>query len=326
MKSKVSKSLLTLSNHQYRIIDDLGIDAWYLKPLRREFIDPQFQASQNEIAEIVASLTVENISPKADETIAINTPPASKKPPKLDALGSDAITKTAGVENNSVSRFSLQRIAIFKKNFEPVRLNPNLDLSPPQNSLVHFPYNDKKVNPTLSSIEESVKALNDNDVGVEMTQVLSGTGNHSPKWLFIMPPPTLPHLKNQQILNDDETILLKEVLSSVGKTWDDIYITPLVKQVVYKQKDPNSILLEKHLPVLAAEIAYLKADHIFLMGRLPSQVLLSTKSPLSGLINNDFKLQLEGKKYPLSVLPSLHYFLSLPVDKSILWQRIKLLS
>lgn len=207
-----------------------------------------------------------------------------------------------------------------------IQLNPNLDLRPPADTRVVFPHVAASVNPTLDGVNEAITALQENNAGVGSHQTITGQGSQSPDWLVIVPPPTLAHVQQQQLFNDSEKQLFDEVLQSIQQPWDKVHVTPLLKQSVFKNKDPDQALLDLHLPVLSAEITCLKPRRILLMGRVPNHALLSTKAPLSELMSVDYELQVGEHVYPLTVLPSLHYFLALPAQKSLLWQRIKQLA
>ncbi|MGY0399478.1 MAG: uracil-DNA glycosylase family protein, partial [Ostreibacterium sp.] len=155
--------------------------------------------------------------------------------------------------------------------------------------------------------------------------LVSGVGSAAAEWMIITPPPGQRHLKNAQLMDDDESQLLAEMMVSIGKTQENIYITPLLKQGVYKQKDPDETILAKHLPILAAEIAWIKPKRLLLMGRIPNQVLLSTKALLSALMHKNYYLQQGQLIVPVTSLPSLNYFLAMPAEKKILWQQLKVL-
>lgn len=302
------KSALLLDPCQRQVLNDLSVDAWYLTPLSRAQMDTDYQTSQQEIADIIGQLTP-LVSTQTDNNAVEK---AEIKPPDI----------TPALDKETVS--APQKIRLSAKSFEPIRIDADIDLSPPSEPLIVFPeYDQPVISPTLSAIHAATVALQENDVGVENSQTLSGQGSEKPDWLFIMPPPTLSHLQTQQLFSDSEKQLFDELLAVIGQTWGNIYVTPLLKQSVYKQKDPNPTLLAQHLPVLQAEITARQPKHIFLMGRVANHAILSTKAPLSKLMPETYELQLGEQRYPLTVLPSLHYFLAIPAEKQLLWQRMK---
>ncbi len=300
---------LSLAPYQHQVIKDLGIDAWYLKPLSRAELDTDYQTSQQVIAHIIEKLVPHKPipTPKTDNDII----------PMTD--------KTNKVAKKAVDRQQTpKKIQISTQAFTPIRTETNVDLSSPSEPLVYFPNSaEKDISPDLSAIQTAITDLQQNNIGVVCQKTLLGQGSNQPKWLFIIPPPTQQHIELDKLFNDSEQQLFEEVLSAIGQTWDDIYVTPLLKQSVYKQQDPHKNLLAKHLPVLQAEITAHQPKRIFLMGRIPNHVILSTKAPLSQLMSEDYQLQLNDKTYPLTVLPSLHYFLAIPAEKQLLWQRLK---
>ncbi len=297
---------LSLTPHQRQIIRDLGVDAWYLQPLSRAELDNDYRASQEEINHIVEELLPHDM---VEETTPIASP-------------TSIATQITDKDNRHQTP---KKIQIANKTFEPIQLiDADTDLTPPTEAIIQFPeFNVPIVSPTQSAIQVAIDELKNNDIGVDSTSVISGQGNQKANWFIVIPPPTSQHIESGKLFNDSEQQLFNEMLSAIGKTQTDIYVTPLLKQAVYKQQDPNQTLLEKHLPILQAEITVHQPNRIFIMGRVPNHAILSTKAPLSQLMNKDYQLQVNEKTYPLTVLPSLHYFLAIPAEKRLLWQRLK---
>ncbi|MBS9781294.1 MAG: hypothetical protein KGV56_02250 [Gammaproteobacteria bacterium] len=316
---------LSLTPHQRQVIADLGVDAWYLKPLSRAELDSDYRTSQQEITHIIEELLPHEI--EAQEYIQAT--PTTPIPPAIPTPIADSNTNNGTDKNTDSNHHNKQqtpkKIQVASSAFEPIRLvNADTDLTPPKAATIQFPeYNAPTVSPTLSAIQTAIDELKNNDIGVDSTKVLLGQGSQKPKWLIVIPPPTSQHIELEKLFNDSEQQLFNEVLSAIGKTQAEIYVTPLLKQAVYKQQDPNQALLEKHLPVLQAEITAHQPERIFIMGRVPNHAILSTKAPLSQLMNENYRLQIDDKTYPLTVLPSLHYFLAIPAEKKLLWQRLK---
>ncbi len=289
--------------YQRQVIKDLALDAWYLTPLSRAELDSDYQASQQEIAHIIGALVPEDKEHQ-------DAPPARS-----------TVEKTV---NNS--KQIPKKIALSARSFAPIYIDGKIDLSPPTEKNIRFPEVSNPLEPAdMSVIEAAINDLRHHDVGVNSPKTLSGKGSSKPKWLMIIPPPTAAHIETNKLFSDSEQQLFDEVLAAIGKSWEDIYVTPLLKQSVYKHQDPSPTLLEKHLPVLQAEITTLQPKRIFLLGRIPNHAILSTQAPLSQLMSEDYQLQVGEHSYPLTVIPSLHYFLAIPAEKQLLWQRLKTL-
>lgn len=214
----------------------------------------------------------------------------------------------------------------------PIQLSTEIDLTPPNSGVIAFPdAYQGDIEPTAEGIATAITTLSrqtsmsdDNPVlPDDLNHTLTGIGSQGADWMIVIPPPMYRHLREKRLLLEQEQQLLTESLSSIGKTFDEIYITPLLKQGVYKQKDPNIALLTAHLPILAAEIAWVQPKRLMLLGHTPPQALLSTKAPLSQLMDCDYQLRLGELTLPISIMPSLHYFLAVPAEKSLLWQCLK---
>lgn len=300
---------LSLSQHQRQIITDLGVDAWYLTPVSREALDNDYRASQEEINHIVEELLPHDMT--EENTPA--TPIASSTP------------IATPITNKDNKEQAPKKIQITNKTFEPIQLiDANTDFTPPTEAVIQFPECDTPlISPMQSAIQAAIDDLKNNDIGVDSTAVILGQGNQKAKWFIVIPPPNSQHIESEKLFNDSEQQLFNEMLSAIGKTQADIYVTPLLKQAVYKQQDPNQVLLEKHLPILQAEITAYQPERIFIMGRVPNHAILSTKAPLSQLMKTSYRLQIDDKTYPLTMLPSLHYFLAIPAEKKLLWQKLK---
>lgn len=311
------KKTALLSPFQQQALAEIGIDAWYGKPLSRAALDSDYQTSQENIAAIFKALDV------SADVLADSDKTPKAAPAALSA--SPTLVNDNRVDKPKDKVSTPQKISIAENAFKPVRLDPNLDLSPPVDSLLHFPEIDaaKHVSPTLSAVQEAIDKLQDNDIGLDSSQTLGGKGADRPQWLLVFPPPTLKHIQQKQLFEKEEAQLFEELLQALGQTWGKVYVTPLLKQAVYKQTDPTPTLLAKHLPILQAEIACKRPKRIILMGRLAAHAVLSTKAPLSKLMNVDYQLQVNEQQYPLMVLPALHYFLALPAEKGLLWEGMK---
>ncbi len=308
---------LSLTPHQRQVIKDLGVDAWYLKPLSRAELDSDYRTSQQEIEHIVEELLPHEVE-KMEQVVKQEQIPATP-------ISTNTSTTVKPTSDSSSNREQApKKIQITETKYQMLCLGADTDLTPPAENVIQFPELDTPHVPAnLSAIQTAIDELQHNDIGVDSTKTLSGQGSQKPKWLIIIPPPTSQHIESEKLFNESEQQLFDEMLVSIGKTQADIYITPLLKQAVYKQQDPNQNLLEKHLPVLQAEITVHNPERIFIMGRVANHAILSTKAPLSQLMNKDYQLQVGEKNYPLTVLPSLHYFLAIPAEKKLLWQRLK---
>lgn len=286
---------LKLSTHQQQVLADLGLDAWYLAPPTGQLSHTQ----QAKITEIVESLSASLQVPDS-ENRSISTSEVSA-------------SSVAAVESKS---------QILRKKRDS--LPPTIQLAVnqaivPDNTAVMFPAVEPLTTNTWQAVDLAMNQLSD-----DSEAAIKGFGNTAADWLFVMPP-ALPQ-ENQPLacLDLKTKQLFTEWLASLGRSIDEVYATPLIKCAMKIPRDPDNAVLAKHLPILLAELALVQPQQIFLMGRLPSQALLSTTAPLSLLMKKTYELSdsfgFLQPPCPLTCLPALDYFLAVPLQKSWLWQ------
>ncbi len=335
-----------LSNHQYQALSHLGIDAWYLSPLSRDSIDITYQTEQAEISRLVQemqedlmvsdeqtaqsqSVDVEAVATsitqnKNDKDHKNQSEPARMTVEKTDV--SPQLTKVS--EINDVNGQTPDRtyprkgLAVSK----PVRLNGDLNLSPPETHLIIFPALTENIEANITAILQALKQREEATKLPVITAMLDKVDEQNQDtWLIITPPPTTEQVINNQLLEEQEEQLLTAWLKSIGKPPESVYITSIIKQAVHRQLDPTQAILDNFLPILAAEIALIKPSRILVMGRVANHALLQTKAPLSQLMPVPYQLQLEKScsTIPLTAMPCMRYFLAMPSEKGWLWKMTK---
>ncbi len=294
-----------LTQYQCQVLSDLCIDAWYLKPLSKMELDDDYQTSQQEISHIIEELVPSSFEQEYNHRNVEQ--PIEQSTNMVDDVK---------MPEKEIPQIAPKKIQVITSSSDTVRIDENIDLTPPIDNIIKFPQLSEIIENDFSSIQVSIDTLQNGDT-------LSGVGSRKPQWLIIIPPPTSSHVQSKKLFNKSEQQLFDEILSAISKNWNDVYVTPLIKQATYKNQDPDDTLINTNLPILQAEISCLKPQRIILMGRIPNHTVLSTKAPLSQLMSEDYILQLEDSNYPLTVLPSLHYFLAIPSEKKLLWQQLK---
>ncbi len=338
-----------LSNHQYQALSHLGIDAWYLSPLSRDSIDITYQTEQAEISRLVqemqedlmvsdeqtiqsqpvdveamATSITQNKNNKKDKEHKNQSEPARMTVDKTHV--SPQLTEVS--EKNDVNSqtpgrtYPRKGLAVSK----PVRLNGDLNLSPPETHLIIFPALTENIESNITAILQALQQRKEATKLPVITAMLDKVDEkNQDTWLIITPPPTTEQVNNNQVLEEQEEQLLTAWLKSIGKLPENVYITPIIKQAVHRQLDPTQAILNDFLPILAAEIALIKPSRILVMGRVANHALLQTKAPLSQLMPVPYQLQLEKScsTIPLTAMPCMRYFLAMPSEKGWLWKMTK---
>lgn len=304
---------LLLSAHQKQILSDLGIDAWYLKPLTKTANDGQQQA----IDALVESLTdtlknADDIAPKQSKLteVAVKSSVAEMQPTLAES-------ETADKTNDSVKTPSVQT--------QPRdRLPDKIHLAAkkpqiPEGTMIDHRDRGLLSDVSWAAVEDEITTLNS-----DSAMQVKGLGDQNADWVFITP----PALKTVHDADNDllAQTLFAEWLTALGKNKDDIYTTPLLKERVKIPRDPDADLLTHHLPILFTELALTQPKHVFLMGRQVCQALLATQVSLSKLSKTQYQLRYgdaEGDIAAVTCLPTMDYFVAAPVQKSWLWKASK---
>ncbi len=280
---------INFSAYQRQVLNDLALDAWYLQPLSR---DKGSAAEQHMIADIVDAI---------HHTLHIKTPAcpaAAAKPAKApDAAMISQQRKTQA-----------QRLVE-----DPVVLSTQGNFLPPTDTTFQLPY--APVGDDWQAVTQAVNACE--------SPVISTVRNADIVWVTDFP--SAFALEQGELLDKAEKTLLSNILQSIGFSDEQCYVTALLKQPTRYRRDPDEQMLQIHLPILLAELALLAPKRILLSGRITTQVMLSTKAPLSQLMHTDYTLLVAGKSLSVRCLPSLHYYLALPSQKAQLWQWLKTL-
>lgn len=335
-----------LSAHQNQALNHLGIDAWYLSPLSRESGDITYQTEQAEIARLVEEMRSDLqvaemqeqpvVSPETTHRAATTEPADDGIEPSVDMTATampsrmtvnepkSSISTTPQPISEKVPSLSVPRGLSIPA---PIRLNPNLDLTPPDSDLIAFPSISETITAQPDAILAYLKAREKQTGQSVLTRMLEGDAvkEKQGSWLIVTPPPTTQQVDDNQLLGEREQQLLTAWLGSVGQSLDCVYTTPIIKQSVHRQMDPSQAILDDFLPVLAAEITLLKPMRIIVMGRVANHALLQTKAPLSQLMSVPYQLQrdADSPSIPLMAMPCMGYFLAMPSEKGWLWKMTK---
>lgn len=363
MTNSVSDTL-NLTSHQSQVLDDLGIDAWYVKSLSLQS-SPESLAEQAQIADIVASFTESMTVSANHETANVGQSVADTKAAHNVGLADSAdntanVAKTVNANNSNdpnnvgvtatASPVTMTEetqsetplsLSIPLHRLPPIVLDDKLDITPPAERLIHW-QTDSELSPVAAdktAIAEATRQLpqqSDYQSPLLSTQTWVGQGSDVAQDFFILPPMSFSSSEREaSLLSDDERQLLSEMLTATGRSIDHVYLTPLLKQSLIKPADPDEKVLAPHLAILAAEIIRIAPKRLWLLGRVPAQVLLQTYAPLSQLLSDAYSIAMNNTQnnipnnthveqpLPVTLMQSLNYYLAIPAEKAALWQQLK---
>jgi uracil-DNA glycosylase family 4 len=110
--------------------------------------------------------------------------------------------------------------------------------------------------------------------------------------------------------------LLNNLLSKLGLSREEVYITNVVKSRPPENRDPEPDEIEACLPFLKRQIAAIRPQVIVTLGKIATQALLGTKEPIT-------RLRGRWQHYDhIRVMPTFHpsYLLRLPKERQKTWE------
>lgn len=297
---------LNLSAHQTHVLSALGIDAWYLQSVSTSAVDTDKQSAVDAvIADVAKSLA----SPVAQPAI-------SQSPTAVAPLPQPVAASPANTTNSSSKTTPAVALP------PPITLERKPQMLPPETNHVDFPQTAAFAN-DWQDIEARITHLSKQN----NTPPFSGQGSRNATWLLVAPPPTRRSLATGELSDEAEKNLLNNLLTALGHPVDDVYYTPLCKHATPYDLDPDATTLSAQLTILASELALLRPKKVLLLGQVTAKAVLQSQALLADLMQQPYQLRYiadgQTQQTELRCLPSLDYFLALPAEKALLWQKVK---
>jgi DNA polymerase len=113
--------------------------------------------------------------------------------------------------------------------------------------------------------------------------------------------------------------LLNNLLSKLGLSREEVYIANVVKCRPPGNRDPEANEIARCLPFLAQQIQCLRPKVIITLGKVASQALLATQTPIT-------RLRGSWQRYQrIPVMPTFHpsYLLRNPRERFKTWEDMK---
>lgn len=315
---------LNLSAHQTHVLSALGIDAWYLQAVTTLAVDVDKQSAVDAVIADVAKTLASPVAESKPATIP-PVPPTANTQPTLSPIsprGNDANTATNTATNAAINTARTTAVSAAQALPPPITLQRHPQTSAPENTHVDFP-SVNEVAKDWQAVEAAIRQLSESN----NTPAFSGQGSRTATWLLVAPPPTRRSLASGELLDSSEKTLLSNILKALGQQIDAVYYTPLCKLAHPYDLDPDETTLSAQLPILAAELALVRPEKILLLGQVTAGAVLQSQAILADLMQQPYQLRYttgeQTQQAELLCLPSLNYFLALPAEKALLWQKIK---
>ena len=150
-----------------------------------------------------------------------------------------------------------------------------------------------------------------------------GVGDTSPRWLVIGEAPGANEDAQGQPFVGEAGRLLDAMLSSVGASRDSgVFILNVLKCRPPGNRDPAPAEVASCSAFLQRQVALLKPDLIFSMGRFAAQALLQTDQGIGALRQRVHEVAIGSLNVPLVVGYHPAYLLRRPEEKARAWQDI----
>ena len=173
------------------------------------------------------------------------------------------------------------------------------------------------------SIIDAIHACNACELGQNCTQKVPGVGNRQADLLIIGEGPGHEEDIRGEPFVGRSGQLLDRMLTAIGISREQVYITNIVKCRPPNNRDPKPNETRQCRAYLEAQIEQLAPRVILSVGRVSAHNLLDTSEPVGKLIKQMHKLP--GTEIPVKVTYHPAYLLRNPSAKAIAWQDLKLL-
>ena len=147
-------------------------------------------------------------------------------------------------------------------------------------------------------------------------QVVPGAGNYQADFFWVTEAPSLEDEQQGKPFADHSGALLTEMLRAMNLTFDDVFMTHIVKCRPPEDRDPRVKELEACENYLLRQVALIRPKIIIAVGRVAAHKLLQSKVPLAELRESVH----EFSGIPLLTIYHPAYLLRSLTEKPKAWQ------
>jgi uracil-DNA glycosylase family 4 len=153
------------------------------------------------------------------------------------------------------------------------------------------------------------------------TQTVFGVGNLQADWLIVGEAPGADEDRQGEPFVGRAGQLLNSMLRAIGLSREQVFIANVLKCRPPGNRDPAPQEIAECLPYLERQIALIKPKIMLAVGRIASQALLNTTTPLGRLRQQVHAFG--ASRLPLVVTYHPAYLLRTPADKRKAWEDLK---
>ncbi|HWR58300.1 MAG TPA: uracil-DNA glycosylase [Thermodesulfovibrionales bacterium] len=224
---------------------------------------------------------------------------------------------------NYSSKFEVQSSKI-KDNNSPKSQAQSLKLKDKENSQLeppqvtrHLSIDDKKA--ALDALREEIGDCLKCRLSTGRKNIVFGEGDPDAAIMFIGEAPGREEDVQARPFVGEAGQLLTRLIEKIGLKREDVYIGNIVKCRPPQNRDPEEDEMQTCSTFIDSQIGIISPRVIIALGRIASQTLIGTKTPISKLRGRFY----EYKGIP--VMPTFHpaYLLRNPKDKWLVWEDVQ---
>lgn len=170
--------------------------------------------------------------------------------------------------------------------------------------------------PTLAEIREEMGDCRRCKLWRHRTHLVFGEGSPTAALMFVGEAPGEEEDRQGRPFVGAAGQLLNNLLSKLGLTREEVYITNVIKSRPPKNRDPEPDEIAACFPFLQKQIRAIRPKVIVALGRIAAQTLLKTQAPLTRLRGTWYRYE------DIPVMPTFHpsYLLRFPLERKKTWE------
>lgn len=173
--------------------------------------------------------------------------------------------------------------------------------------------------PTLDDIQAAIRGCQRCVLHKNRTQTLPGEGDPFARIMFVCNPPTPEDDQQGRLLTGEAGALLDKILTAMGLSRAQVYITPILKCAPDPKQKPEPTCVSACEQFLNQQLDLIHPEVIIALGDLPAKTLTRSPKPLP-ILRGEW-----GKFRELPVMPTLDpaYLIEHPDAKPKVWLDMK---
>lgn len=159
---------------------------------------------------------------------------------------------------------------------------------------------------SLEKIAAEVCACRKCEIGYTRTQAVPGQGNPHARLVFVGEAPGADEDKQGLAFVGRAGKLLTDIITAMGLTRDDVFITNVIKSRPPENRDPKLEEILNCRPFLRRQLELIRPQVIVALGAHAARTLLDTDKPIGQLRGQFFEYRFSENAPPAKLMPTYH--------------------